>query len=91
MKEDGMTATSDAAAAKTAEAGAVAPNLFTFTGRQDDTQVVLSTTGGTGKAQFTYHDETRDHSADGNDITIERGPFAHSSPPPWRPFPTCTP
>jgi hypothetical protein len=75
MKEDGMTATSDAAAAKTAEAGAVAPNLFTFTGRQDDTQVVFSTTGGTGKAQFTYHDESRDHSADGDDVTIERGPF----------------
>ena len=35
-----MTATSGAAekaAEKTVEAGAVAPNLFTFTGRQDDT------------------------------------------------------
>ena len=70
-----MTATSDVAAAKTAEAGAVAPNLFTFTGRQDDTQVVFSTTGVTGNAQFSYHDETRDHSANGDEITIERGPL----------------
>ena len=72
-----MTATSGAARSreKTAEAGAVAPNLFTFTGRQDDTQVVFSTTSVTGKAQFSYHDETRDHSANGDEITIERGPL----------------
>ena len=73
-----MTATSGAAekaAEKTVEAGAVAPNLFTFSGRQDDTQVVFSTTSVTGEAQFSYHDETRDHSATGDEITVERGPL----------------
>jgi hypothetical protein len=63
------------AAGKTVEAGAVAPNLFTFTGRQDDTQVVFSTTSVTGTAQFSYHDETREHSASGDEITVERGPL----------------
>jgi hypothetical protein len=70
-----MTATSEAAATPTAEAGAVTPNLFTFTGRQDDTQVVFSTTSTAGQAQFSYHDETRDHSASEDEITIERGPL----------------
>jgi len=56
-------------------AAAVAPNLFTFTGRQDDTQVVFSSTGITGQPEFSYHDETRDHSASGDEISIERGPL----------------
>jgi hypothetical protein len=70
-----MTSTSEAVAATTPEAGAVTPNLFTFTGRQDDTQVVFSTTSTTGQGQFSYHDETRNHSASGDEITIERGPL----------------
>jgi len=70
-----MTATSEAAATPTAKAGAVTPNLFTFTGRQDDTQVVFSTTSTAGQARFSYHDETRDDSASGDEITIERGPL----------------
>jgi hypothetical protein len=70
-----MTHTSEAAPAETPAAGAPTPNLFTFTGRQDETQVVFSTTSITGQARFTYHDDTRDHSAAGDEITIERGPL----------------
>ena len=28
-----------------------------------------------GQGQFSYHDETRDHSATGDEITVERGPL----------------
>jgi len=51
---------------------AVTPNLFTFSGRRDDTQVAFSTTSITGQPQFSYHDDTRDVSASGDGITIER-------------------
>jgi hypothetical protein len=70
-----MTQTQESATASTLEASAGEPNLFTFTGRQDDTQVVFSTTSITGEPRFTYHDETRDHSAAGPEISVERGPL----------------
>ena len=65
-----MTQTREAAAAATPSA--VTPNLFTFSGRRDDTQVTFSTTSITGQPQFSYHDDTRDVSASGDDITVER-------------------
>ena len=64
-----MTQTREAAAATPS---AVTPNLFTFSGRRDDTQVTFSTTSITGQPQFTYHDDTRDVSATGDEITAER-------------------
>jgi hypothetical protein len=65
-----MTQTREAAAAATPSA--VTPNLFTFSGRRDDAQVTFSTTSITGQPQFTYHDDTRDVSATGDEITVER-------------------
>lgn len=65
-----MTQTREATAAVTPSA--VTPNLFTFSGRRDDTQVTYSTTSITGQPQFTYHDDTRDVSATGDEITAER-------------------
>ena len=70
-----MTQTREAAAAAAAAAAtpsAVTPNLFTFSGRRDDTQVTFSTTSITGQPQFSYHDDTRDVSATGDEITVER-------------------
>ena len=64
-----MTQTREAAAATPT---AVTPNLFTFSGRRDDTQVTFSTTSITGQPQFSYHDDTRDVSATGDEITVER-------------------
>ena len=64
-----MTQTREAAAATPS---AVTPNLFTFSGRRDDTQVTFSTTSITGQPQFSYHDDTRDVSATGDEITVER-------------------
>ena len=80
-----MTATSGAAekaAEKTVEAGAVAPNLFTFTGRQDDTQVVFSTTSVTGKASSatTTRPATTRPTAMRSPSRADRS--AHSSPSP---------
>ena len=66
-----MTQTREAAAAA-ATPTAVTPNLFTFSGRRDDTQVTFSTTSITGRPQFSYHDDTRDVSATGDEITVER-------------------
>ena len=66
-----MTQTREAAAAAAAPT-AVTPNLFTFSGRRDDTQVTFSTTSITGQPQFSYHDDTRDVSATGDEITVER-------------------
>jgi hypothetical protein len=70
-----MTTTHETASASTSQTATSGPNLFTFTGRRDDTQVVFSTTSITGEARFSYHDETRDHSATGEEISIERGPL----------------
>jgi len=70
-----MTDTRTATVATTPEAPRVTPNLFTFTGRRDDIQIVFSETGITGQAQLTYHDETRDVSASGAEIAVERGPL----------------
>ena len=70
-----MTQTREAASAAAATpttTTAVTPNLFTFSGRRDDTQVVFSTTSITGQPQFSYHDDTRDVSVSGDDITVER-------------------
>ena len=64
--------TASAAAATPTTTTAVTPNLFTFSGRRDDTQVVFSTTSITGQPQFNYHDDTRDVSASGDEITVER-------------------
>ena len=66
-----MTQTREAAAAA-ATPTAVTPNLFTFSGRRDDTQVTFSTTSITGEPQFSHHDDTRDVSATGDEITVER-------------------
>ena len=66
-----MTQTREAASA-VATPSAVTPNLFTFSGRRDDTQVTFSTTSITGQPQFSYHDDTRDVSATGDEITVER-------------------
>ena len=63
------------ATAATPDAARIAPNLFTFTGRRDGIQIVFSESGITGQAQFTYHDETRDVSATGSQITVEPGPL----------------
>jgi hypothetical protein len=70
-----MTDTTTAITATTPETPRVAPNLFTFTGRRNGIQIVFSETGLTGQAQFTYHDETRDVSANGVEIAVERGPL----------------
>jgi hypothetical protein len=70
-----MTTRSDTAAATMPATGAVTPNLFTFMGRQCDVQVVWSTTSITGKPQLSYHDATRDVSATGDEISVERGPL----------------
>ena len=59
----------------TTAAPPVTPNLFTFTGRRGDVRIVFSETSITGKAQFTYHDETRDVTASGTEIAVERGPL----------------
>jgi hypothetical protein len=69
-----MTQTREAAsaAATSTTTTAVTPNLFTFSGRRDDTQVTFSTTSITGQPQFSYHDDTRDVSATGDEITVER-------------------
>ena len=45
----------------------------------------------TGKAQFSYHDETRDHSANGDEITVESGPLGTLVTVTLEPSPTCTP
>lgn len=66
-----MTQTREAEPAATAEP-AVTPNLFTFNARRDDTQAVFSTTSITGQPQFSYHDDSRDISATGDEITVER-------------------
>jgi hypothetical protein len=63
------------AATMTAEAPRVAPNLFTFTGRSDDIQIVFSETSLAGQAQFTYHDDTRDVTVQGDGIAVECGPL----------------
>jgi len=68
-----MTNTYEATAA--AETPQVAPNLFTFTGRSDDLQIVFSETSLTGQPQFTYHDDTRDVAVQGDAITVEPGPL----------------
>ena len=60
------------AAAAAATPTAVTPNLFTFSGRRDDTQVTFSTTSITGQPRFGSHDDTRDVSATGDEITVER-------------------
>ncbi len=70
-----MTRTHETAMASTSEIETPTPNLFTFCGRQGDTQVTYSTTSITGEARFTYHDETRDFSATGEEISTERGPL----------------
>ena len=70
---------------------AVTPNLFTFSGRRDDTQVVFSTTSITGQPQFSYHDDTQDVSASGDESPSSAPRSAHWSPSPWRRCPTCTP
>jgi hypothetical protein len=67
-----MTQTQETASAAVTTPTAVTPNLFTFSGRRDDTQVVFSTTSITGQPQFNYHDDTQDVSASGDDITVER-------------------
>ena len=69
-----MTQTREAAsaAAPSTTTTAVTPNLFTFSGRRDDTQVTFSTTSFTGQPRFSYHDDTRDVSATGDEITVER-------------------
>jgi len=64
----------DTATVATAEAPRIAPNLFTFTGR-DDIQIVFSETGLTGRPRFDYHDETRNVAAEGDEIAVERGPL----------------
>jgi hypothetical protein len=60
-------------AAAAATPSAVTPNLFTFSGRRDDTQVTFSTTSITGQPQFNYHDDTRDVSATGDEVIVEHG------------------
>ena len=93
-EERDMTQTREAASAVAATprtTTAVTPNLFTFSGRRDDTQVTFSTTSITGQPQFSYHDDTRDVSASGDDITVERTALGTWSPSPWRRCPTCTP
>jgi hypothetical protein len=70
-----MTDTATTATAVTTEAPRIAPNLFTFTGRSDDIQIVFSETSLTGQAQFTYHDDTRDVAVQGAAIAVERGPL----------------
>jgi hypothetical protein len=70
-----MTDTTMTTSATTPDASRVAPSLFTFTGRRDGIQIVFSETGLDGQAQFSYHDETRDVSAPGSQITVERGPL----------------
>jgi hypothetical protein len=65
----------DTATTATAEAPRIAPNLFTFTGRSDDIQIVFSETSLTGQAQFTYHDDARDVTVQGAAIAVERGPL----------------
>lgn len=60
---------------ETHEAPWAAPNLFTFTGRRDDIQIVYSETSLTGEARFDYHDDARDVSAQGEEIAVERGPL----------------
>jgi hypothetical protein len=67
------TQTQKNTAVATSPTQAVAPNLFTFTGRRDDIQIVFSETSFTGQPQFTYHDDTRDVTANGSEITVERG------------------
>ena len=66
-----MTQTRESAAA-TPTTTTVTPNLFTFSGRRDDTQVTFSTTSITGQPRFSYHDDARDVSATGDEITVER-------------------
>lgn len=69
-----MTQTREAAsaAAPSTTTTAVTPNLFTFSGRRDDTQVTFSTTSITGQPRFSYHDDTRDVSATGDEISVQR-------------------